>query len=307
LRERVGKAYGEVRGERFPAPPPAPTPTSYAMPTRTHAPQKTTLACRRSHRPAKPTATGTPDVRILTFNVSVAAEPRATRILRWLRRRRDHLIVLSETNGGPGTELLRAGLVEDGYRTFAAPDPTERGVLLASRLPVRKALAPLPVTLPARAQGVVLDTPRPFAIIGVYIPSRDRSPAKVTRKRHFISSLLRVIESFPESRRRDLLLLGDYNAVARDHKPALPGFFPYEYGFHDHLAKLGLNPAHELRPWGQGQPHSWIGRTGIGYLYDYAHLGGAVGECLLRCRYLHGPRNQRLSDHAALSLTLRLN
>jgi exodeoxyribonuclease-3 len=84
----------------------------------------------------------------------------------------------------------------------------------------------------------------------------------------------------------------------------LPGFFPYEYDFHDELSRLGLGPAHELKPYGSRHPHSWIGRTGIGYLYDYAHLGAALEPRLQRCQYLHGPRQQRLSDHAALAVRL---
>jgi exodeoxyribonuclease-3 len=244
---------------------------------------------------------------LLTFNISVAAEPRAERILRWLRGRGDDVIVLSETSAGAGTELIRTGLEADGYATFGSVQGRERGVMVASRLPLARSLEVSSVSVPARAQGIILDTDPQLVVLGIYVPSRDRSPEKVARKELFMRSLLAALEELPEETRGRLLLLGDYNAIARDHVPALPGFFPYEYEFHERLNELGLAAAHELRPYGPRQPHSWIGRTGLGYLYDYAHVGEDVGRRLVSCRYLHGPRDRRLSDHAALTVRVGLN
>jgi len=244
---------------------------------------------------------------VLTFNISVAAEPRAKRILRWLRSRGDEVIVLSEISAGMGTELIRAGLEADGYATLGSVEGRERGVMIASKLPFARPLEVRSVSVPARAHGVILDTSPQLAVLGIYVPSRDRSPEKVTHKERFMHSLLGALEALPRKTREALLLLGDYNAVARDHVPALPGFFPYEYEFHERLHELELAPAHELRPHGAAHPHSWIGRTGLGYLYDYAHVGKEVGERLVSCRYLHSPRNQRLSDHAALAVRIELD
>jgi exodeoxyribonuclease-3 len=243
---------------------------------------------------------------VLTFNIAVAAEPRAERILRWLRGRGDELIILSETSSGAGTKLIRGGLEADGYATFGTDAAGERGVLLASRLPVRGVYEAFSASVPCRAQAVIIDTQPELLLVGVYVPSRDRTPAKVARKREFIVSLIESIEALPPQRRRNLVMLGDYNAITRDHEPALGGFFPYEYEFHEELARLELGAAHELKPYGRQQPHSWIGRTGNGYLYDYAHLGAALHSRLTSCRYLHGARRQRLSDHAALAIRLRL-
>jgi exodeoxyribonuclease-3 len=142
-------------------------------------------------------------------------------------------------------------------------------------------------------------------LVGVYVPSRDRTEAKVARKRAFIASLLRGLRELPAARRRRLVLAGDYNAVARRHEPRLPGFFPWEYDLHDELERIGLRPAHELR--GRCQhPHSWIGRTGLRYLYDYVHVGTGLQCGVERCAYLHGPRHRRLSDHAAVAVRLAL-
>jgi exodeoxyribonuclease-3 len=254
----------------------------------------------------RPVAAAT--LSVLTFNIAAAAQPRADAILRWLRSRSDDVIVLTETSGGPGTELLVEGLRAAGFAIRHTRDPSERGVLLASRIPIARDLSEeVAVTLPCRAPAVVLETtPRKLALVGVYIPSRDRSEVKVARKEAFIASLLASLRKLPAVQRNRLVLAGDYNVVAPHHEPPLPGFFPWEYGLHDELEKIGLRPAHELRPRG-GHPHSWIGRTGTGYLYDYVHVGRGLHRSVERCEYLHGPRQRRLSDHAAVAVRVRLD
>jgi exodeoxyribonuclease-3 len=246
-------------------------------------------------------------VRLLTLNIGAAAAPRAREILCWLRSRVDDVVVLTETSSGAGSELLAEGLRAVGFSVRYACDRSERGVLLGSRIPVARDLSEhVAVTLPCRASAVVLDTkPWKLAIVGVYVPSRDRSDRKVARKKAFIASMLDSLRELPPAQRARLLLSGDYNAVARCHEPPLPGFFPWEYGLHDELEQMGLRPAHELCLRGD-QPHSWIGRTGLRYLYDYVHVGRGLHQAVERCEYLHGPRERRLSDHAAVAVRLRL-
>lgn len=246
-------------------------------------------------------------LRALSLNIGAAAAPRAEAILAWLRRRSEDVFVLTETSAGDGTKLLLEGLRERGYSTFFATDSRDRGVAVASRLPIHRLLdRHLSLTLPWRAAGVVLNTQPRVALIGVYVPSRDRTPAKVTRKERFLASLLASVRGLPASLRGRLLVMGDYNTVSRRHLPHLPGFFPYEYAFHDQLEGLGLVSAHELVR-ADAQPHSWIGRTGNGYLYDYAHIGPDLHTMLERCSYLHGPRERGLTDHAAVTVRLALD
>jgi exodeoxyribonuclease-3 len=247
------------------------------------------------------------ELGVLTFNIGAAAPERAASILRWLRSRPEDVMVLTETSAGAGTQLLAEGLSADGFDVLQTPHPRERGVLLASRLTRTGArTVSLDVTLPCRVAGAVFELDGgPLTVVGVYVPSRDRSEAKVARKQAFVSSLLKQLGRLSAGARERLVLTGDYNAVARGHEPPLPGFFPWEYALHDELERIGLRPAHELSGVA-AHPHSWIGRTGTGYLYDYVHLGGALHGSLGRCRYLHGPRERRLSDHAAVSVSLHL-
>ena len=245
--------------------------------------------------------------RAITLNIGAAAPARAARILAWLSRRDDDVIVLTETSAGAGTELLREGPRQHGFQTYATTDARDRGVLVASRVAVRDVLTDrLRVTLPWRVCALQLDTTPAIVVLGVYVPSRDRSAAKIARKQAFIASLLQGLGALPEPARRNLLLVGDYNAIARRHDPALPGFFSWEYALHDQLEDLGLRPAHELLSTG-AHPHSWIGRTGNRYLYDYVHLSPGLQPRLDRCTYLHDPRTMALSDHAAVTARLRLD
>jgi exodeoxyribonuclease III len=52
--------------------------------------------------------------------------------------------------------------------------------------------------------------------------------------------------------------------------------------------------------------HSWIGRKGAGYRYDYAFVSAGLVPYLVDCEYVHEPRELGLSDHAAVVLTLDL-
>jgi exodeoxyribonuclease III len=250
----------------------------------------------------------TSELSAITLNIGAAAAVRAEAILTWLAARDDQVVVLTETSGGPGTRLLVDGLAGRGYavREMLPPGMRDRGVLVATSLPVHQIIKTrISVTLPWRAVGVVLATEPRVAVLGVYVPSRDRSPAKIARKQDFIESFVRSVKNLPGSLRSRLLVMGDYNVVTRAHKPTLPGFFDYEYGLHESLEQFGFVSAHELHAHAQ-QPHSWIGRTGTGYLYDYVHVGSSLHDQVAHCAYRHEPRELRLSDHAAVEVRLRL-
>lgn len=170
----------------------------------------------------------------------------------------------------------------------------------------RRICSSLDVTLPWRTAGILLDTSPVLAVIGVYVPSRDRSPAKITRKENFINSFLSALTGLPRQIRESLVIAGDYNVVSRRHNPARKGYFTYEYEMHETLENLGLTAAHELHDNGL-HPYSWIGHTGDGYLYDYVHIAGALRSRISTCEYLHATREQRLSDHAAVAFSCRLD
>jgi exodeoxyribonuclease-3 len=243
-------------------------------------------------------------LRALTLNIGAAAPDRAERIIRWLRRRDDDVVVLTETSWGAGSTLIAERLDAWGYSVVWTQPDADRGVMLATRLPVRARLcADMSVTLPWRIAAVRLATEPSLAVVGVYMPSRERSPRNVEKKTYFIESFLASLRAMAPVTRNRLLIAGDYNAVSRRHWPAHQGFIECEYGLHEELERLGFIAGHELVNFA-AQPHSWIGRTGNGYLYDYFHIGKALHDRLRTCRYLHGTRESGISDHAAVAMAL---
>jgi exodeoxyribonuclease-3 len=245
-------------------------------------------------------------VTAITLNIGAAAPWRANGILAWLLEHGDDIIVLTETTAGLGTQLLVKGLADHGYETVGTPTVNDRGAVIATRLPIgRRLCASLDVTLPWRVAAIQLVGPPSIAFLGVYIPSRDRTPEKVARKEAFIGSFVTSIERLSPTTRDRMIVAGDYNAISRRHEPPHGGFLDYEYQLFESLEAFGFTAGHELGL-GHTHPHSWIGRTGRGYLYDYFHIGRSVRAHVDECVYVHETRQSRLSDHAAVRVALRI-
>lgn len=240
------------------------------------------------------------DLRILTLNISGPSVERAHRLAEYLLALGPELMVLTETRANPGTQQLLAALEEAGRGSLAPvpPTPGERGVAVLGRVPLVAVEPPPSVDLPHRLVEVEVAG---MGLLAVYVPSRDASQAKIERKRRFLEQLLETVENSVESGRT--LLMGDLNIVGREHEPKYSTFRTWEYDALDQLAALGLVDVFaELHP-GE-QAHSWIGRTGNGYRYDYAFVSPDLMGSVRRCDYLHEPRERGLSDHAALLLVM---
>jgi exodeoxyribonuclease-3 len=241
---------------------------------------------------------------LLTLNIQAAALPRARALLHWLASRPEQVFILTETSAGEGSSYLLDQCRRAGFDVIHSPDGADRGVALVGRVPLtaRPDLV-TGVTLPGRVAAATIAGQTELVLLGVYVPSSDRAPDKVTRKRTFISSLLAAVDDLPAATRAALILGGDYNVITRDHQPPYRGFLPFEYEMLDRLEGHGLVDAHR-RCSPDVQAHSWIGRSGNGYRFDYFHVGAALADRITACTYLHEPREHRLTDHAAASLTL---
>ncbi|WP_084965909.1 endonuclease/exonuclease/phosphatase family protein [Thermoactinospora rubra] len=242
---------------------------------------------------------------ILTVNIGAASRHRAERLLAWLATRPEHVVLLTETSAGSGTAYLLGEFARAGWAVVDTSDDGDRGAALVSRIATAAQPMDLPeVSIPGRVAAAVLDTQPQVCVVAVYVPSRDRSQAKTERKETFIASLLKALAGLPGNLHRHLILGGDYNVIARTHRPLHPGFLPFEFGLLEALAEQGLIDAHD-HLWPGAQPYSWTGRTGDGYRYDYLHVGPALVPRLHSCAYLHETREQGLTDHAALTMTLQ--
>jgi exodeoxyribonuclease-3 len=241
---------------------------------------------------------------VLTVNIGAAAAARAERILRWLADRDDDVLILTETSAGPGTALILDRLRRGGYTVTATPPAGDRAVAVATRLATTDATPQLAeVSIPSRVAAVTLGTQPPVTVVGVYVPSRDRSTDKTAKKRTFLASLHAALRAVPAPVRATTVLGGDFNVISRAHRPIYRGFLDFEYDFLDQIDALGLADAHHRYAPGE-QVHSWVGRTGDGYRYDYLHTGSSLAGRVTHSAYLHETRQLRLTDHAAVTLGL---
>jgi exodeoxyribonuclease-3 len=240
---------------------------------------------------------------LASVNISGPSLDRANRLVAFLDGLDADALILTETRTNKGTEHLLAELRERGYFVSAhqMPHAGERGVALAHRLSYAAMTVSAPVELAHRLLITRLQLPRPVTLVGAYVPSRDATPAKIARKRRFLEQMARAVQSL--RRDSDVILMGDLNIISRIHLPRYTAFRAWEYDALDELTELGLVDAFdELHP--ETQVHSWVGRTGSGYRYDYAYVDRGLLPTLVSCEYLQSTRELGLTDHAAVVLAI---
>jgi exodeoxyribonuclease-3 len=128
--------------------------------------------------------------------------------------------------------------------------------------------------LPSRAAAVVLPAPGgPLRVIGLYVPSRDADAEKTERKRKWLAACDTTLAAVTAG--TPAIVSGDLTDAFRH--------------LHPHDAE-----------------YSWVGRTGDGYRYDHAFCSRPLRGLITECLYLHQPRQNKLSDHSALTMRLSL-
>jgi exodeoxyribonuclease-3 len=257
----------------------------------------------------QPSAPQPDTLGLLTFNIGNPSPERAERQLGWLANRDEDVLVLTETRASRGCQLLADRFATAGYTVvFPQPEHGEYGTMIVARTTSHPGTWANKLDyLPARAASITLPIGGGVEVVGLYVPSRDASEAKVQRKRRFLECCLGALTSSAQAhpRRDNVVLLGDLNIIEPDHQPRYRFFHPFEYAFYRRLVDLGLVDAfRHLHP--DLVEHSWVGRTGDGYRYDHAFCSKALLDALDGCAYLHEPRSLRLSDHSALTLRLRV-
>jgi len=240
---------------------------------------------------------------LITLNISGPSLVRATELEEYLIGLNPDVIVLTETRSNPGTHQLIESFRQSGFEV-EAPMPSaygERGVAILQRW--RSASLPVfpTVTLDHRIVAMDVDYPLGLRLLGVYVPSRDASIAKVERKQTFLKQMQALLQNAIAT--RDILVLGDFNVIGRNHVPRYSSFKAWEYESLDSIAKMGLRDVFaEMHP--DVQAHSWIGRMGAGYRYDYAFASESIMNRVTECAYIHEPREAGITDHAGLFMKI---
>ena len=213
------------------------------------------------------------------------------------------VLVLTETRNNGGTRLLLDAYRERHY-TVLAPLPVTsggRGVAVIHRLPAGAPRLSTSVELSERIVVSRIEGDRPFTLVGVYVPSRDASEAKIRRKKVFLTQMTSLLQDLPLD--DNVVVLGDLNIVSRSHVPRYSAFRSWEYDALESISATGLVDAFAVLNPGV-QAHSWIGRKGAGYRYDYGFVSESLVDRLRVCDYLHEFRLAGLSDHAGVVVAL---
>ena len=228
---------------------------------------------------------------------------RARRLLGFLDEVDADVTVLTETRGTPGTELLLDTYRQAGYGVTAPSHLStgERGVAVVHRVPSVPTCPGRVPDLSHRLLSVQLELPEPITLVGAYVPSRDSSAQKIKRKQTFLSQMSCFLERISQD--REVILMGDFNVVSRSHEPRYSTFRSWEYDSLRDIADCGLVDVFlDMHP--GVQAHSWVGRTGDGYRYDYSFLSRQLLPRVRTCEYVNEPRLLGLTDHAGMLLSI---
>ena len=248
-----------------------------------------------------------PGLSLLTFNIGNPSPERAQRQLAWLASRDEHVLVLTETKASTGCQLLAEAFTAAGYLViYPEPGSGEYGTMIISRISAAPdGFGDKIGYLPSRAAAMILPAPGgPLRVIGLYVPSRDASAEKTERKRKWLAACDTALASVTDE--MPAIVAGDLNILEPAHQPRYPFFAPFEYDFYRALPDTHrlTDAFRHLRP--HDAEYSWVGRTGDGYRYDHAFCSRSLRDLITDCGYLHQPREQKLSDHSALTLRFNL-
>ncbi|MFI5986958.1 endonuclease/exonuclease/phosphatase family protein [Streptomyces sp. NPDC051555] len=256
------------------------------------------------HQPSADTA------RLVLFNAQHASPDRSRRQAEWIAGQQDaDIVVLTEVSSTQGGDALVTALTERGYATVIAPQPKtpDYRTVIACRTPDAQQVES-PVTLtPHRAPAArVTIGGRDIGILGLYVPSRGPVERRNQAKKAFQSAVTEALPKldslFPGM---PVIVAGDLNVIEPGHQPPHKVFGAWEYDFYDSFEKAGLTDAfRHLHP--EENAHSWYGHSGNGFRFDHIHLTSSRTARILACGYRHEPRESGLSDHAVMTLHLRL-
>ena len=128
-----------------------------------------------------------------------------------------------------------------------------------------------------------------FYLYGVYLPHK---------KKHRLFEFLCGEELEDDA---PSVIIGDWNTGRNGIDQAGNSFWYSEYL--DKLSKRGYVDAFR-NIHGDVREFSWYSHQGNGYRYDHCYVSASLASVLNDCRYCHDLREEGLSDHSAMVLTL---
>lgn len=239
-------------------------------------------------------------MQILHWNIQHGGGPKRTpEIALAILALRPDLVVITEFRRTTGGQL--AGVLHDhglNHQLCTDPPAQTNGILIAANTPLARASSPAHPDLAQRS----LDAHLPELdawLTGVHLPDAAQGDHHATaRKAHHWQALLRLARARTGRRH---VLLGDFNTGR--HRLDEPGRTFTCTPLLGKLVTLGYADAYrELEP--AGAARSWFSHAGQGFRLDHAFVSPPLRPAIRAAEYLHAPREQGLSDHAPMRLTL---
>ena len=256
-------------------------------------------------------------IKLLSLNIGNPSLIRATRQCEWLSMRDEDVLVLTETKNSQGCSYIEEfflnqsnTLFNDNYRIeydvcFPRSVTGDLGVMIISKHKISETsyLFEDKSIFFSRQLEVSIKYKNLFLnLMGLYVPSRDRSEKKIQRKKGFIDKIIKCINSYKNSTN---IIMGDLNILDPNHIPHYSTFYKWEYDFYDFIVNNGFIDAYRFcNPY--KNDYSWVGKTGNGYRYDYCFVSDSLIQNVVSCSFEHETRDLKLTDHSAITIELIL-
>jgi exodeoxyribonuclease-3 len=244
------------------------------------------------------------EVRIYALNAHNPSLQRAQELVDWLIGTQHNVLVLTELRRGDGGRRIIASLEADGFTVICPLTDTQEQY---TTLIAAKGFTVTPVPPPPFDPRVVVvdltSTGGVVRIAGVYGPSNGMTAESSINRVTFQQRLLLHLEPLAGPR---LCVVGDLNVVEPGHQPHLPAYAEHDYDFYRGLLALGAADAYRAtHP--DGNDHSWLSDRFGNQRLDHLLIADQLIGHLDNVQYDHEPRIRRISDHAAITGTIRWN
>ncbi len=228
-------------------------------------------------------------IKILSWNIRQGGGSRILQITKALSKANAQIIVLSEYRNNDSGIKLRTNLLRMGYRfqAVSSADANINSVIIASTLPFDSELFIGHTT--EYDHNLIKASFSAFSVYGMYLPHK---------KKH---NLFEILIQRATGDDQPMIFCGDFN-TGINHIDQKGSSFWYEDEFKE-LTSLHCFDAFRAIN-GTVKEYSWYSHQGNGYRYDHTIVHQDLKVITKDCQYMHKWREEGLSDHSPMMLTL---
>jgi exonuclease III len=179
--------------------------------------------------------------------------------------------------------------------TTLANDPTANALLIASRFPLTRLAVDGFLAARVNWLPVLVESPNPFTLVGMYVPNRDKSGIK-----YDVHDA--VVEQLASMRDARGVAVGDTNTGRKGLDEETNFFNGREDAWFDRLAAAGWHDVYRTR-FPEAREYSFRSSAGSGFRLDQAFATESLGDFVADIRYDWGGEEPP-SDHAAIVMRI---